>query len=117
MSVFNRFLAKPNDKLINDDKRIIKYLVKTKEFGITWKITAEDRRTGFADVIFGAVDASFVMDPITRRSHAGFITFNNHGPIRWCSKLQSIVTLSSTEEEYVSLADMIWLGGGSNMLT
>jgi len=39
----------------------------------------EDRKTGFADVIFGAVDASFAMDPITRRRHAGFVTFNNHG--------------------------------------
>ena len=52
-------MAKPNDKLINAAKRIIKYLVKTKELGITWKITAEDRKTGFGDVIFGVVDASF----------------------------------------------------------
>jgi hypothetical protein len=62
---------------------------------------------GFADVIFGAVDASFAMDPITRRSHAGFVTFNNHGLISWRSKLQSLVTLSSAEAEYVALADMI----------
>ena len=75
------FLAKPNDNRINAAKRIIKYLVKNKELGITWKITEEDRKAGFADVIFGEVDSSFAMDPITRRSHAGFITFNNHGPI------------------------------------
>jgi hypothetical protein len=100
-------LAKPNDKLINAAKRIIKYLVKTKDLGITWKITAEDRKTGFEDVIFGAVDASFAMDPITRRSHAGFVTFNNHGLISWRSKLQSLATLSSPETEYVSLPDMI----------
>ena len=74
-------MAKPNDKLINVAKRIIKYLVKTKELGITWKSTTEDRKTGFADVIFDVVDSSFAMDPITRRSHAGFITFNNHDPI------------------------------------
>jgi len=107
LSVLSRFLAKPNDKLINAAKRIIKYLVKTKELGITWKITPEDRKAGFADVIFGAVDASFAMDPITRRSHAGFVTFNNHGLISWRSKLQSLVTLSSAEAEYVALADMI----------
>ena len=79
LSVFSRFLSKPHEKLINAAKRIIKYLVKTKDLGITWKVTAEDRKAGFADVIFGAVDASFAMDPITRRSHAGFVTFNNHG--------------------------------------
>jgi hypothetical protein len=87
LSVLSRFLAKPNEKLVNTAKRIIKYLVKTKDLGITWKVTAEDRKAGFADVIFGAVDASFVMDPITRSSHAGFVTFNNHGLVSWCSKL------------------------------
>ena len=83
-------------------------MVKTKDLGITWKVTAEDRKAGFADVIFGAVDASFAMDPITRRNHAGFVTFNNHGLISWRSKLQSIVTLSSAEAEYIALADMIY---------
>ena len=81
LRVLSRFLAKPNDKLINVAKRIIKYLVKTKELGITWKSTTEDRKTGFDDVIFGVVDVSFAMDPITRRSHAGFITFSSHGAI------------------------------------
>jgi hypothetical protein len=107
LSVLSRFLAKPNEKTINVVKRIIKYLVKTKDLGITWKVTVEDRKAGFADVIFVAVDASFAMDPITRRSHAGFVTFNNHGLVSWCSKLQSIVTLSSSEAEYIALADMI----------
>ena len=79
--MLSRFLAKPNDKLINAAKRIIKYLVKTKDLCITWKITAEDRKAGFADVIFGTVDSSCGMDPITRRIHAGFVTFNNHGLI------------------------------------
>ncbi len=106
LSVPSRFLANPNDKLINAAKRIIKYLVKTKELGITWKVTTEDRKAGFTDVIFGAVDSSFAMDPITRRSHAGFVTFCNHVLVSWCSKLQVIVTLSSSETEYVSLADM-----------
>ncbi len=46
LSVISRFLTKPNDKIINVAKRIIKYLVKTKELGITWKITPEDRKTG-----------------------------------------------------------------------
>jgi hypothetical protein len=48
LSVLSRFLAKPNDKLINVAKRIIKYLVKTKDLGITWKVTDEDRKAGFA---------------------------------------------------------------------
>lgn len=71
---------------------MIKYLVKTKDLGITWKITAEDRKTSVTDMVFREVDASFAMDPITRRSHEGFVTFNNHGFTSWRSKLQFIVT-------------------------
>ncbi len=93
LSVLSRFLVKPNDKLINDAKRIIKYLVKTKDLDVTWKITPEDRKAGFADMIFGEVDAPFAMDPITRRSHTGFVTFCNNDLVSSRSKLQSIVTL------------------------
>jgi hypothetical protein len=107
LSVLSRFLAKPNDNLMNTAKSIIKCLAKTQDLGITWKITAEDRKEWFEDMVFGAVDALFVMDPITGRCHAGFVTFNNHGLVSWRSKLQSMVTLSSAEAEYVALADMI----------
>ncbi len=34
LSVLSRFLAKSNEKLVNAVKRIIKYLVKTKDLGI-----------------------------------------------------------------------------------
>jgi hypothetical protein len=34
------------------------------------------------------------------------VSFNNHGLVSWRSKLQSIVTLSSAEAEYVTLSDM-----------
>jgi hypothetical protein len=85
LSVLSRFLAKPNEKLVNAAKRIIKYLVKTKDLSITWKVTT----AGFADVIFGAVDSSFAMDPITQRNHTGFVTFNNHGLVRSVGALHS----------------------------
>ena len=57
LSVLSRFLAKPNDNLMNTAKSIIKYLAKTQDLGITWKITAEDRKEWFEDMVFGAVDA------------------------------------------------------------
>ena len=43
---------------------------------------------------------------ITRRSHFGYTTFLNNGLVSWKSKLQSIVTLSSSESEYVVLCDL-----------
>jgi hypothetical protein len=74
--------------------------------GITWKITSEDKNTGFANTLFAATDASFAMCPLTRKSHAGYVIFLNHGPISYKSKLQNIVTLSSAEAEFVALSDV-----------
>jgi hypothetical protein len=77
-----------------------------KHMGITWKITSEDKNTGFANTLFAATDASFAMCPLTRKSHAGYVIFLNHGPISYKSKLQNIVTLSSAEAEFVALSDV-----------
>ena len=106
MSMLSRHLAKPNTRLIEAAKRVIKYLLKTKDLGITWKVTPEDKTAGFANTLFGATDASFAMCPLTRKSHAGYVLFMNHGVVSYKSKLQNIVTLSSAESEFVALSDV-----------
>ena len=67
-------------------------------------VTDEDILNQSHNTLFGAVDASFAMDEITRRSHMGYINFMNHGAVSWMSRQQPIVTLSSAEAEYVALA-------------
>lgn len=46
-------------------------------------------------------------------SISGFVTYVGDGPISWSSKKQPIITLSSTESEYVALThaakEIIWL--------
>ena len=84
-------------------ERVIRYLIKTKDFKITWSTDEEKIDEDKVNRIWGAVDASFASDPITRRSHGGFIVFNNGGAISWKSGLQKMVTLSSCESEYVAL--------------
>jgi hypothetical protein len=96
----------PNARLIAAAKRVVKYLMHTKDLGITWSISEQDKESGFANVLFGAIDASFAMCKLTRRSHSGYTTFLNHGAVSWRSKLQPIVTLSSVESEYVTLCDL-----------
>jgi hypothetical protein len=59
------------------------------------------------NVIIGAVDASFAMDAMTRKSHGGFINFVNNGAVSWKRGLQNIVTLSSCEAEYVALCSEV----------
>jgi hypothetical protein len=80
--------------------------LKTKDLGITWIVESEDKTTGFANTLFGSTDASFVMCPLTRKSHEGYVIFMNHGVVSYKSKIQNIVTLSMTESEFVTLSDV-----------
>jgi hypothetical protein len=106
-SVLRRHLARPCTKVIEAAKRIIKYLAGTRDFAVKWTSSALEEEQGSANVIRGAVDASFAMDAMTRKSHGGFITFVNNGAVSWKNGLQSIVTLSSCETEYVALCSEV----------
>ena len=86
-------------RLIDVAKMVIRYLLKTKDLGITWKVGSEDKETGFLNTLFGVTDVSFAMCPLTRKSDAGYVVFMNHGVISYKSKLQNIVTLSIVESE------------------
>ena len=104
VSVLSQHLARPCNKVIEAAKRIIKYLAGTRDFAITWVSSALEEEQGCDNVIIGAVDASFAMDAMTRKSHGGFINFVNNGTVSWKSGL---VTLSSCEAEYVALCSEV----------
>ena len=106
VSALSRHLARPNPKVINEAKRVI-HLIKTRNFSIKWSSNDEDRAAGTADVLFGAVDASYAACQLTRRSHVGWLMFLNHGAVPWKSGLQPMVTLWSCEAEYVALCSSI----------
>ena len=57
--------------------------------------------------LWGAADASYASDVITRRSHGGYMLFLNGGCVSWKSDLQKMVTLSSCESEFVALCSAI----------
>lgn len=103
VSVLSRHLVKPCKKVIDAAKRVIRYLDATKDFSIKWWASDRDVGEGMNNTLFGATDASYAMDPISRKSHGGYINFINHGAVSWKSGLQPIVTLSSCEAEYVAL--------------
>ena len=58
-------------------------------------------------------DASHGDDPLTRFSTAGHIVFVGDGPVLWKSKKQTIVTVSSTEAEFINLTpagmSLLWI--------
>lgn len=45
------------------------------------------------------------VDIETRKSTTGYVIMYSDGPISWCSKKQPIITLSSTEAEYVAATE------------
>ena len=107
VSVLSRYLMKPNRKVINAARRVIQYLMSTRDFKIRWTSETDQLPTEQMNVLWGAADASYASDPITRRSHGGYMLFLNGGCVSWKSGLQKMVTLSSCESEFVALCSAI----------
>lgn len=89
-------------------KHVVKYLVGT----IAMKLKLSNVRGG-EQKLFGYADADFAEDRITRKSNSGQVFFLNGGVISWSCRKQTVVTLSSTEAEFVALSDacreLMWL--------
>jgi len=84
-------------------KRVFAYLRGTTDLGIT--LSAPTSTSTPYLKITAYCDAAFANHVDTRRSTSGYIVFINGSPVSWKSKLQSVVALSSTEAEYISLAE------------
>ena len=74
-------------------KRIIKYLIGTRNFGITLG------NSGSSNNLCGYTDADYAGCVDTRKSRSGFVFMFNGGPICWSSQRQTIVALSTAEAE------------------
>lgn len=103
----SQFLTNFSEEHWQAVKRIFRYLCGTKNFGITYGSSgSEGNLTGFTDADYaGCLD--------TRRSTSGFVFMFHGGPVTWSSQRQGVVSLSTTEAEYIALAhgvkESIWL--------
>ena len=99
-----RFSANPGMAHWHVVKRIFRYLVGTRDLWLTY---GESRRTlvGYADA-----DGSMTED---RQAITGYAFLIDGGAISWSSKKQEIVSLSTTESEYVAathgMKEALWL--------
>ena len=107
VSVLSRYLMKPNRKVISAARRVIQYLMTTRDFKIRWTTEKDQMSVDRRNKLWGAADASYASDAITRRSHGGYMLFLNGGCVSWKSGLQKMVTLSSCESEFVALCSAI----------
>jgi transposase InsO family protein len=104
VSTVARFAAEPGPAHWEAVKRIFRYLAGTRDL---WLSYGETRRTleGYADA-----DGSMAED---RRAITGYAFLIDGGAVSWSSKRQEIVSLSTTESEYVAathgMKEALWL--------
>lgn len=103
----SRFVEKHDESHWKAVKRIFRYLAGTIKFGIIYE------RDSLGFKLLGYSDADFAGDQTTRRSTTGYVFVLAGGPITWSSHRQKLVTLSTTEAEYVAgseaAKELIWL--------
>jgi hypothetical protein len=87
-------------------KYLCKYLIGTRDKGIILNPDTEQSLKVFVDADFcGSYQRMTAMDDVsTAKSRTGYIIQYCNCPIIWISKLQTLVTLSTTEAEYVALS-------------
>ena len=99
----SQFLHNPAPAHWHAAKRVLRYLISTPDHGIVLGGKAYQTKP----LLSAYVDANYAMCPDTRRCVSGFITLYHGGPISWLAKKQPLVTLSTTEAEFVALAQCV----------
>lgn len=106
VSLISRFMANPTELHFAVAKRIMRYVKGTLELGVWYQRGGNDELVGYTDSDYaGDVDDS--------KSTSGYVFLMSGGAVAWSSRKQPIVTLSSTEAEYVAAAtcacQTIWM--------
>jgi transposase InsO family protein len=109
ISCLSRHLQNPSKHHEAAAKRVLRYVNGTLGYGLTLQFRRNE------PIAFGYSDSDWAGDAETRRSTSGYAFFVAGGLVSWKARRQSIVTLSSTEAEYVALAEAFreaaWLRG------
>jgi hypothetical protein len=85
-----RAMAKPTDELFDDALRVLYYLERTKDLGLTYE--------GDDLALYGMTDSDWAV----KHSTSGFVFMLNKAAISWGSKKQTSVALSSCEAELMA---------------
>lgn len=106
VSLISRYMEQPKEMHLLAAKRIFRYLQGTTDFGLFYK-------KGEKSELFGFTDSDYAGDPDDRKSTSGYVFMIGSGAVCWSSKKQPIVTLSTTEAEFVAATtcacQAIWL--------
>jgi hypothetical protein len=93
-----RYMERPTEIHAASAKRILRYLKGTLNYGILYK------KDELGSELKGWTDSDYAGDLDDRKSTSGYVFKLGSGAISWSSKKQAIVTLSTTEAEFVAAA-------------
>lgn len=106
VNLVSKYMENPNEQHMLAAKRILRYVQGTAGYGIRYK-------RGEGHSLVGYVDSDYAGDTDDRRSTSGYVFMLGGRAISWASKKQPIVTLSTTEAEFVAAAygacQAVWL--------
>lgn len=97
VSLLSRYMTRPTEQHIKVAKRVFQYLKGTMKIAIFYKRDANGKLSAFTD-------SDYARDLDDRRSNSGYVFLQNEGAVAWASKKQSVVTLSTTEAEFIAAA-------------
>jgi len=104
VKTLSRFSATYTEVHFNAVKRVIKYLKRTEEWGLTFH--KPEKEVDFANLSLHAyTDSNLAKDLSTRRSTSGAIVYLENNPITFTSMLQKSVALSTAEAELMALTE------------
>ncbi|KAL6183212.1 hypothetical protein ACLB2K_044623 [Fragaria x ananassa] len=96
VSLISRYMAKPTQLHFAIAKRTLRYLRGTVDFGVYYKKDGERDLLGFTD-------SDYAGDVEDNKSTSRHVFMMNGGAVAWSSRKQPIVTLSTTEAEFVAV--------------
>lgn len=106
-SLISRYMSCPTELHLQAAKRILRYLKGTVDFGIFYTKSAQ------CGDLKAYTDSDYAGDVEDRKSTSGYVFLMSSGAISWSSKKQPIVTLSTTEAEFVAASvcacQAIWM--------
>ena len=106
VSLVSRFMERPTELHQQAVKRVLRYIKGTTELGISYQKGGEEKLAAYTD-------SNYAGDTEDRKSTSGYAFLLSSGAVAWSSKKQPVVTLSTTEAEFIAAAacacQSIWM--------
>ncbi|RVW63624.1 Retrovirus-related Pol polyprotein from transposon TNT 1-94 [Vitis vinifera] len=92
-----KFMASPTEMHLQAAKRVLRYLKGTVDLGVFYQKEGNGELMAYTD-------SDYAGDVDDRKSTSGYVFLLSEGAVAWSSKKQPVVTLSTTEAEFVAAA-------------